>query len=1134
MIDDPTGTTVEGTAAADDYPHLKSSHGLSTLKFNLSSRKRVTAVLCDKKDCDEHPFQEGPAAELEDFLGEEFKGGNIVELDIQESTTSSRDQTGEGLNPEFEDDDDGNHGGGQGGGGGKDNSHPTKVAKGAVKHHKGLASTTVRGPPQLPPGDGNSTEHTDTPHGSREVHIRGHYERTTVVEEDIDITDPISRTHLPGPAGIHTEGMEGEEGGGHRRVHVRGRIEKITVEEEETEDIDTQGGGGHQHGGIGVIVGGTVIGGRRPPGGPAMIVPGQWEDMEESERGVISWGVADDIPPSIQDGVYVDTTMGAEPVMIIPPQRTEPPRPVTPVVVYRPQPRPVLREPPPRPEPEPEPEEPGEPEPIIIIAPPRPKPQYRPPPRVLVRPPEEPIYVEPPSPPRPVIIQQRQPSPPPMPEYRPPVRVIPPPPPPIYVPEPEVVVAEPEPMVFVPEPEPVPEYGTYETIVPGAVGGISAYEGDIGGYGGGISGYGGDVSAYQGVGTGGYGGAYGGVGGMGGAYPGGFGGVSGLNRGNSIASVYEYEQGYHDVASVYDDRTVASIHELENEPGMIGAGAGAVVDPYGYDGYGNYGAYGGYGAIPGGPGPVIAGAAGLAYGQHLVSAAHVASDHGARVHRDHSAEDDMALESAAFINNRRLGRGEEGDEEQVQTWQVGRNPQQYQESEESEQASNAFLGRQDRTLSQERSTQRYSEGQHDHTFDQDTVMAENEPVDREFSGNQHMAFPSDSADNESSYHEVQLEEGPAAMQELAIETYFDTTKSQLKVRQQQGQLLTEMASQLKKRQQQEQERERQQQQQVQQPSSLEEQEIQASDQVISRSPPSSPSPGIPSLSQQLQQQQSPPTLNIPKPPSNPPPVRLLANRGVPTPLVLATPRGSVPIAFSSRKVSEVTTVGNLHFIAESNNVNADGSILPGEEENGSEPPILSTSASASENIMMQLRNRNSGTLADGPTMLPSQPFPLTTDATAAAAGSAVSRARALISGSVLMGTTATLSNGKGMADTRSYKSLKHASKDQGARATASALAASKRRRREGERVAAMSRSHLHPILLTEGVMACWNNEFAYALEVFKENGTTFPRWSLATAEVLFAAFLIQLLYSVVCCFFLDWKHSHFYLWISSF
>ena len=1085
-IDNPGAITVE--VIHKDHHHLNSSHGLSTLKFNVASRKSITAVLCEEENCEEHPFQEGPASELEAILGKEFKGGNIIELDIQESSSSSMDRAGDGINPEFDDDDDDENEGG------KSTGQP-KFQKGTVKQHKGPRSDTVRGPSQVLPENGESPHHTDRPHGSTGTHISGRIEQISVEEEDIDISDP-TRKHFPGPLAISTEDdVEGEEGG-YRRVHVRERIEKITVTEEEEYDDIHRRGGGHQHGGVGigvgVVVGGTV-------GGPSMVVPGQWVDTNESERGVVTWGIVDDIPEGFIDTTLIATGRGPEPVLIIPPQRTEivvPPRATTPVVVYRPQPRHVLVEPPPPP---------PEPEPVIILPPPRPQPQYQLQPRVLVRPPAQPVYVQPPPPP-PMVIQQQPPPPPvqvyrppppvpvyrpppPVPVYRPPPRIIPPPPPPVFVPEPQVVVA-PEPRVVVPGPAPivapvavVPEYGTYETIVPGVAPGIGAYGGGVSAYQGGPYDQGGP-----------YGGAYGGAYG-GGVFPGGVGGVSALNRGD-VASIYENEQGY-DVASIYDDRSVASIHELENGPGIVGAGA--VVDPYGYDGYGGYGGYGQYGGIPGRRGPVIAG--GLGYSQHLVSAAHVErSDSDLRVHRDHSADDDMALASAAFINDRRLGREEPLEQYEEQTWQK-RNPQQYQELERGEEVSNENLHRgitpsRDDVL-EDMEVAHYGRDDRDVDMDGDEVM--------EIADNRHAAFPSDSANTEVSYHEVQLEEGPAVMQELAIETYFDTTKSQLKVRQQQGQLLSEMASQLKKRQQQQEEEQflQQQQQSMQSPAPPEYMNVQAhrisaSSQPVLRSP----GPGGSSLSQQLQlQQQSPPTLNIPKPPSNPPPVRLLANRGVPTPLVNAA-RG-IPITLGARKTP--TALNRGEFEISNRNIISENNIeegVPGEEENGSEP-ILSTSASASENIMMQLRNRNSPNLSGGSAKLTTQPIILPSDAV----GSAVSRARALISGSILMGAS-TLSTGKGigtgtaftgLTESRSNQSLKHAFKDHSARATAAALAS--KRRRKGERVAAMSRSHLHPIMLTEGIMACWNNEFAYALDVFKENSATFPRWSLATAEV---------------------------------
>ncbi|KAG0054563.1 hypothetical protein BGZ83_010968 [Gryganskiella cystojenkinii] len=1081
-----------GVVHKDDLHRLGSSHGLSTMKFNVSSRQTITAVMCDEPNCPEHPYQEGPASELEAILGKDFKGGNIVELDIKESSRAELDQSGDGINPEFEDGDDDS----------PDLGFPTApkgTIKGHKKGHEGL-SNTMKEPPHPGPVDNEPGKSIDPPHGSRGVHIHGRIERTTVDEEDIDISDSSRR-------------IAGDESG-YRRRHVHERSEKVTVtEENEIGDIDKRGiiVGGVVGGAVGGVIGGTIVGGRPVGRVPGQWINGQWVEIEDTERptGVITWGIVDDIPPSMQRGAYIDDTRITsipEPIMIIPPQRTEIVEPATPVI-YQPRQRPVLVEPPPPAVFVPEPV----PKAVIVAPPPRPQVKYQPPPRVLILPPAAPVYVEPPPPP-PVIIQER-PPPPPIPVYRPPARIIPPPPPPaVVVPEPRVVVA-PEPVVVIPEPvvaipEPmvpiVPEYGTYETIVPGAIGDIGAYGGGVGAYGGA---YGGGNGPYGGV-----------------------RGLAALNRGNSIASIYENERPYS-VASIYNDHEVdiASIHELENGPGFVGAGA---VGPYsyghsGYDGYGGYGPRGG--VVVGG------GVGGVAYGQHLVSAGHLArSDSETRAYGDHSAWDDTALESAAFmstrrqdrdyiaeddkalassafINDRRLGR-EVGDDEQ-EPLPLSRNPQLL--------AHTASIGRGDdddlASTSDSRVTSLFNERRQGYdgdiedgdtsNTDRDVVMSDVDDP-RMMTRNQHAAFPSDSALTETSdYHEVQIEEGHA-VQELTVETYFDTTKSQFRVRQQQGQLLSEMASELKKRNQREKEQEQQQQQ-------LSEEEIVRSQHVpfvveFTTGPSASPIVAMSTLSHHFQQQ-SPPTLNIPKPPSNPPPVRLLVSRGIATPLVHA--RGGLPIGIPPRKGSPGQKIINRHVAESNTDTNGDRGMVPGEEENGSEP-ILSSSASASENIMMQLRNRDSGGNFEGftaaaaavPSLLTSQPLPPTD-----AAGSAVLRARALISNSILLGPGTTVSTGIGLkkvssgtknitgSTAGSLQNMRHVSKDQGTRSSASAIAS--KRKRMSERVAAMSRSHLHPIMLTEGITACWNNEFAYALEVFKDNGASFPRWSLATAEV---------------------------------
>ncbi|KAG0369536.1 hypothetical protein BGX24_002381 [Mortierella sp. AD032] len=670
---------------------------------------------------------------------------------------------------------------------------------------------------------------------------------------------------------------------------------------------------------------------------------------------------------------------------------------------------------------------PPAPMPIMQIPQPQPQMLVRPQPQMLARPQPQPVAYR--LPPRAQVIQA-PPAPMYQPVIQPPVVVAPPapllpPPQVLYQPQPRVAV----PALVGPAPVVAPTYGTYETIVPGAIGGVGGV---------GMRGVGG-VGAVRGVGMRGVGGVGGVVGGVG------VGGIGG--RPYSVASIYDdqsvisiYEQENYDVASIYDDRSIVSIDGVGHGPVGYGSHpymAGAGVVGGGMIGGGMVGG----GMVGGGAFP------GMAYGRHMVSAAHVSRE-AAEAHPTRHINSveyvDYDPRSEDYIRNR-LDSGpldlpkyksEDDMDELVESRHVFRDSTS--------------------TLDQDRDYRR-----RDLSDDQMEVESEI------YVENRHAAHPSDSVRTESSYQEAELVESPAPLQELAIETYYDTTKSQLKVRENHGMLLSEMAFQLKKRQQQVQDQEKQQLRGA----------SPSSDQIVRQSSVS-PVSGVSSLSQSLQHQSQsqaqyqnqPPTLNIPKPPINPPPVRLLVNRGIPSPLLQAK---GIPIMPRSPPHRQSPTPRN------NNEARA---------ESDKEEPILSTSSKKAENIMLLARNQK-------------------IDKTATAAllsQEAASKARSLISGSVLQSNSAEASSferpGLSMSHSKA-KYLTKAKEVQGQSQSVPVQAASTRKARRKQSIPPMSRNHLHPVQLTEGIMACWNNEFGGALEIFNEHSTVYPRWGLAAAEV---------------------------------
>ncbi|KAF9205708.1 hypothetical protein BGZ49_003684 [Haplosporangium sp. Z 27] len=986
-------------------------HGLSTLKLHISSHKDVTAVMCDEDNCSEHQFQENPSAELEAAVGLGLASVNILKLDIKENSTLAVERSGASV--------DGSEG----------YSLPSTIRSplGRLLDDPNIENENNVGALE-PISNGKGREHEwgirKVDHGLAEHH-RGRIDTGMALEtNDLGCGNNSAIGALD--LGGFGSGEKDGEHGVHRRINIHERIERVTIDE-----ID--------EGVNGIDIRSTA----RPSqvttvGGVTGEMIGVYDPSKVNttiSTSVITWGIADDINPYIQDGVYLQPE--SEPLVYIPPQQTailDPPQPSVitippqsdPVVVIEPQPV-VLR---------------PEPQPVIL------QPQLEPP--VIIRRPLEPIIYSPPR--RPVIVPP-QVHPPPLPVVQPiPLAVAPPPPthtiiqpqlqlqPQIVAPAAPAVLA-PQSQVIAPAPLIQPEYGTYETIVPGVQMGVSEMQSGVG------------------VGT----------------MP--------LNRRYSVASIHDdhsiasvYDGDARSVASIYDDQTVASINEYETTLGVLPASGVDTRQAW----------------MRGQPLP------GTSYRRrnHLVSAAHVPRTHEAYIPQqtqpcggevdmdtsmDQKSESDIhALNSHINFGFRRSG--------------LPRHPQEPfgGQSEFGDHADNST----------------YS------THTENDMEVENTLA---LAAARHKAAPSDSVSTEISYQEIELHKDiPAAvtvpLQELAVETYFDTTKSQLKIREQQGQLLSEMALKLKRRQQQMQQQAQQQEEQRKEGQQDEVQQIQAQDQhaqfeqqksneqlktqgrqpqylpsppysnqAISPEPSTSP---VSSLSQSIQlqqqiqqqqqpQQQLPPTLNFPKPPLSPPPVRLLVNRGITSPF---TQPKDVPI------LTQPHTQRNRNEHTKKITHDDDGQYA--------ETIILSSSAQNTENIMLQERH----------------PTPSNIEAIATVAmttqqdSSLSSKTRSFFSTGNLKSVGVEQS---AVQQTASGKPPLPANTDLRPKVgyTTTTAAANARKPRRKQHIPPMSRHHLHPALLQDGIMACWNNEFGNALEIFKENSTTYPRWSLASAEV---------------------------------
>ncbi|CAO3563427.1 unnamed protein product [Mortierella alpina] len=1048
---DPSAATVDQEAAIDistpggepNGRHLTDGHhhhGLSTLKFNVSSRKDITAVVCDEDDCEEHPYQEGPAAELEAAIGSGFLGGHIVQLDIKESSTSAMERTGDGIN-DFE-----------------DSSLPGTI-KGLIlppPHDANGTGTELRMPGAVDGLQDHSHEDdSEEGHGSRQTRVR---ERIETVRVELETDGPIDPSNpaisaiiagletpdrrSPGPVTTVEDLSEGEEG--HRRIHVRERIEQITVEEDDSVIGIVKPGGAIVGGVVGVIGGGAgdnpsaiIIDSTKPlPRPPSpdrqllpvpipVSVPGQWTSIDETEQptGVITWGYVDDITPPDQGSYGIGVV--SEPAIYVPRQRpaiVQPllPEPVTvvrpaePLIAVGPTRGPIVV--------------PSRPQPLIPLQPTPGPILQQPQPGMIMRPQPQPVVYAPPR--RPVIVPPRPAMPPPVPMIQPPSPVI-------MAPQPQVIIPQVQPQIIAPTqaivPQPAimaptapilqPEYGTYETIVPGAVG--------VGGIAGGMGGVGG-------------------VGGVG-AWPGGA--VGPLQRRHSIASIYEdrsiasiYEAENRSVASVYDDRTIVSI-----DGGIRGAGVGGALA---------VGMQGRHNRMAGRP------LSGMEYGHHhhLASAAHTAAPVDSQrtvLVADRSGGLVWDPEAGIYVRSRHAVRYSD--------------PLRYDGGDGY--SEDVYAGQ--RTESSRRGS--WQEQGFIRAVDLDP---------RNVTVNRHVALPSESADSEMAYQEIELADGPQQLQEMVTETYFDTTRTQLKVREQKGQLIADVIRRLKDRQQ----RQQQSPQELRQVSHATQQRRQQpespplSDQGVVDTPLSPPS-NVSLLSRSLQNQQHPPTLNIPKPPSNPPPVRLLMNRGMAA--NQSQPRGMIPLVTRS----PISTQSN-------------GSGQGTDEDDKDSLPILSTSSKKVETIMLQARHHKVPvpsaepfTVQDGSAGFPRTRPPvsggvLTALVPVTAASSVPMLARQDAASKPVWGIGGVTA--AALVSPPSPSVHRKVPDGLGAAVSAAAVA---RKAKKKQHVPPMSRHQLHPILLTEGVMACWNNEFGGALEMFKEHAGTYPRWSLAAAEV---------------------------------
>ncbi|KAG0342953.1 hypothetical protein BG004_005543 [Podila humilis] len=590
------------------------------------------------------------------------------------------------------------------------------------------------------------------------------------------------------------------------------------------------------------------------------------------------------------------------------------------------------------------------------------------------------------------------------------------------------VLAMPQPMIMAPE----SEYAYYDEVAPGGVAGYGTYS---------------VASIYE-------------------------------NENQSVISIYENEN--RTVASIYDDRTNASIFELENQPmgvGVYGLGYGP--------GYGvGYGA--GYGQT---------------YGRHMVSAAHIEVPSDVPTGQQHHCE--MRCDSEEYIDNRHVQHKSPPRDTCIDLEGVSRQQSPTQRTLDQQRfyhesaAYAEYRGEPERQLSPKHIewAERFDRGAN--------VYRDNQPVIGQMSPgridnsderrsyfhsddhqkprrearkpqggaetsleilvNRHVSRPagltSQEAEESELYQEMKLDENTGQIQELALETYYDTTKSQLKARERQGNVLAAKVFQLHRHQ--------------------------------NDSAPNSLTPSLrrPEARSPPPTNQPPPTLTIPKPPANPPPVRLLANRGV-----NSSPKPILSVA-SHTKMHRMASSSNRISPSGGNGQRKTSDDDSRNDDDENQTPVLSTSISKTETIMLQARHQ------------PSQPdLPSIATAVPDNTAKATKKARTLISG-------ANESSRVEGFDSQTQEGVPFTS--QGLPSTSVAGATGTRqssqqvppamngghKKRRKEHLPPMSRHHLHPSGLNEGVWACWNNEFAAALKIFSENATMYPRWCLAAAEV---------------------------------
>ncbi|KAF9582648.1 hypothetical protein BGW38_010935 [Lunasporangiospora selenospora] len=1082
----------------DHETQLDGHHGLSTVTFNVSSSKQITAVICEDENCEDHPFQEGPAAELESVLGPGITKGNVVHLDIKESSTSAMERTGDGIN-DFEDESD----------------------SGTVQPQPRRRHDELPGIDTIPVECERIRSELEKTHeesqgdgpGSRGIRIRGRTEKTTMeleTDKPFDPNDPSSLLIGPGavlkPGEPHREITTTEEGvdeeGGYRRIHIKERIEKITVEEEcsgSSSDSDSD----HDHivpivatrlgrrnsGGV-IVPGGVIIVDERPLPPLPVVQPvpgGRVEGDPDRRPGVVTWGVVSDYPENfIQPGsepLVLGPPYGAvrrplypvavspgpdimiadprvtltDPRMIIPEPMVVIPQPIVAIsepTVYIPNPTVAIPE-----------STIAIPEPMIVIPQPRiapPVPQLQPR-RVPVAPPSQPVFQPPPPrvlppppprvlpPPQPAIIPPQRPivHPPPLPTLVPPVIQHPPLPvvaPPVQpvVPPVRGIVGPGPPIVqgsrgiAVANTHPLVGHGPVPAVVPG-----------YGGYGG----------------HGGHGG-YGGYGAYGhGAYgPGAPSDIVSIDGRYSVASIYEDEA--YSVASVYDDRSIASIEGRGFVPApahgnmMMG---GPMYNTGPYMPRGQYGPYG---------------------HPQMVTAGHVTrSREHQEEYQDQRGYSNQERGQDAFHHNRHISRESDSMEGTMSTEGLPL----YDDREHQNHDRLVRVQHMDRSSD----------------MDGSDILSEDFVNSRPVSDNY-----SEATSQEIPYQEAVVNDGQLEMKEMAIETYYDTTKSQFKTREKKEQLLTEMAMRIKSIQTDQRQNDEQQQQRQLQfgegralGDSLTQGSVAshstASSMIFSQSP-------VSTLSLSLQTrnlQQSPPVFTIPKPPTNPPPVRLLANRNVaatlgssPTPVLERSPIGGrrTAITPTTTRVDNADTANVVKAISLLSN----SAEMVAARDRNTEEPILSSSSTNVETILMQARRPKdddpSISSANGHALKPQME-------------TTTPKPRQLISHSTMM-NGASADNEVGVSTrTSTAAAIQRLKERQDAlnAAMMSHIIASKapKKTRRRPHYPPMSREQLHPSLLNEGILACWNNEFGSALEIFNEHSATYPRWSLAAAEV---------------------------------